>query len=411
MEAVEQWPAEQSPAQQWPALEYEKVAWERSVDEVDYIPKSRRRAISGSYRAAVPLSIASRAPQLPRHLEVRIGEVVAMVSRFDERQAGSAFNMPALLLRSESAASSQIEQLTSSVRNIALAELSDKTPRNARLIAGNVAAMRTALALSDDLTVDTIRSAHEALVSAADVDFGGCIRQEQVWIGGTPYSPHGAVFVPPVASRVQGCLDDLIAFARRDDLDPVTKAAICHAQFETIHPFVDGNGRTGRVILAKMLRRDGLLTHTTLPVSAGLLHDVDAYMDALISYHDGDVVPIVEQVVQALELAVAIGMRMTAMIAQVIECWEGRITQRDGARIHELPALLVEQPVVNSRYVAERLGVSQRAARTILEQACAYEMVRPIGGAQRSVFYQSPDLIDVMETISSLKEIRRLLRS
>lgn len=400
-----------STSEQWPPLTYEEVPWERRTDEADYIPKSRRRAISGSYKAAVPLSIASRAIQLPTRLEAQISEVVASVSRFDERQSREPFNMPALLLRSESAASSQIEQLTSSIRNIALAELSDKTPRNARLIAGNVAAMREALALPDELTVESITSVHAALVSTAEVDFGGRIRQEQVWIGGTPYSPHGALFVPPAVARVQDCLDDLVAFARRDDLDPVTKAAICHAQFETIHPFIDGNGRSGRVVLAKMLRRDGLLTHTTLPVSAGLLHDVDAYMDALNRYHEGEFAPIVEQVARALELAVAIGARTTAMIADIVEDWEGRVTQRAGARIHDLPALLVEQPVVDSQYVAERLGLSQRAARTVIEQACAYGMLEPIGSGRRSVFYQSPDLIAVMEAISDRKELRRLLRS
>ncbi len=396
---------------QWPKLTYEEASWERDPSERDLIPKSRRRRITATYHAAIPLTIASRELRLPMSLEARISEVVASLARFDERQARTSFNLPALLLRSESAASSQIEHLTSSIRNIALAELSPRAPRNAQLIAGNVAAMRTALALPDDLTENAIIAVHETLIAPTDDASEGGIRQEQVWIGGTPYSPHEALFVPPLVDRIRPALDDLLLFAERTDLDPLAKAAIFHAQFETIHPFVDGNGRTGRALLAKMLEREGLLRHTTLPTSAGLLHDVDVYMDALDCYHEGDPLPIVEQVVEALELAVVIGTKTTALIEEVIDGWHAAITQRKGSRIYELPELLVQQPVVDSRYIAEHLKVSQRAARDILELGCAYGMLKPIGNAQRSIYYQSSDLIEIMDEISALAGIRRLLRS
>ena len=340
-----------------------------------------------------------------------MSEAVAMVSRFDEQQARAGFNLPATLLRSESAASSQIERLTASIRNIALAEVSLKAPRNAHLIAGNVFAMREALDLPDELTIEAIARIHEALMAPAGVSFGGAIRQEQVWIGGTPYSPHEALFVPPVASRVPGCLDDLIAFSRRDDLGPIAKAALLHAQFETIHPFIDGSGRTGRALLSKVLRHEGLLRHTTLPVSAGLLRNMSAYMDALDRYHEGDPLPIIEQVTDALELAVVIGAKASAAIGETVGRWRSSIVQRSSARIHEMPNLLVEQPVVDSAYVARRLGISQRAARDVLEQACGYGMVRPTGNAQRGVLYQADELLEVMEEVSSLDGLRRMLRS
>ena len=134
-------------------------------------------------------------------------------------------------------------------------------------------------------------------------------------------------------------------------------------------------------------------------------------MDALDRYHEGDPLPIIEQVTDALELAVVIGAKASAAIGETVGRWRPSIVQRSSARIHEMPNLLVEQPVVDSAYVARRLGISQRAARDVLEQACGYGMVRPTGNAQRGVLYQADELLEVMEEVSSLDGLRRMLQS
>ena len=253
---------------------------------------------------------------LPTELYNRMTELSASLARFDAQQASRGYDLPSLLLRSESAASSQIENLTSSVRNVALAELCDDAPSNARVIVGNPAAMRCALRLEDDLSVEGIRSIHRELINRGGQSFGGEIRDEQVWVGGSAYSPRGALFVPPAATRVPACLDDLVAFARREDLNPIAKAVIVHAQFGTIHPFIDGNGRTGRTMLHEILKRDGVLKYATLPVSTGLLHNIEAYMAFIKSYQAGDPVPVVVQLVEALELAIALGNETARNLTQ-----------------------------------------------------------------------------------------------
>jgi len=182
-----------------------------------------------------------------------------------------------------------------------------------------------------------------------------------VWIGGSPYSPHGSSFVPPHADRVRSCLEDLVLFAAREDVPPVAKAAVFHAQFETIHPFTDGNGRTGRALLHRMLASDEVLLHTMLPVSAGLLHDVDRYMSALDAYHDGAIEPIIECLVDALELAVVIGSRIASDVDEILAEWESANTDRAGSASHQLPALLAEQPVIDVAYAASHLGITDRA--------------------------------------------------
>lgn len=272
-----------------------------------------------------------------------------------------------------------------------------------------LAEVSLALALDDDLSVEGIRAIHRELINRGGASFGGELRDAQVWVGGSAYSPHGALFVPPHASHVPDYLDDLVVFSLRDDVSPIAKAAIVHAQFETVHPFIDGNGRTGRTLLHKMLRRDGVLEHATLPVSAGLLHGIDAYMAAIKSYQAGDVSAIVTQLADALELAVALGNLVARRLDEVIGTWRTRMSERAGSAILRLPDVLVEQPVVDSAFIEARLGVTRRAATSVIEKACGYGMLRPIGNRMRGEFYQADELIDVLEEISDMAGIRRVL--
>lgn len=396
-------------ANQWPPISRETQQWMRDPDELALLPKSARRRMLPTYEASIPHLIANRDVILSPQLTARVSDLLVSIARFDGEQTQRGYDLPALLLRSESSASSQIEHLTSSVRNVALAELADESPQNARLVAGNVAAMRKALASQDEITVDSIRDVHRILINWSGESFGGELRREQVWVGGTPYSPHGAHYVPPTWQRVPEYLDDIVAFISREDVDPIVQAAVAHAQFETVHPFIDGNGRTGRVLLHKILRRSGVLLHVTLPLSAGLLHNVDAYMKSLEAYQEGNPVAVVEQLVDALELSLMVGRLVARNLDGVFAGWRGRMTERANSSIHRLPLVLAEQPVVTVPYVAEKMGITTRAAQNLVSRACEYEILRPLGNRRRGVFYQADELIDVLEEASSLPSIRRMV--
>lgn len=394
----------------WPSFEYETCPWERSPESLALIPKSRRRKISDTYEAAVPPMISSLNFSLSGELADRVAQLMADMTRFDATTNACGYNLPASLLRSESSASSQIENLTASVRNVALAELSQDAPNNAMLIAGNVAAMRVALEIPDDCSVESILDVHRALVAPSGQGYGGELRSEQVWIDGTPCSPHGADYVAPKWERIPTLLEDLCSFCVRDDLNSIVQTAIAHAQFENIHPFIDGNGCCGRALIHRQLASKGALRCGGLPISAGLLHDSDSYFRALSAYRDGDVAEIVEQLVQAIELALAIGFRALADIEELIGTWCDVITERKGAAIRLLPNLLAEQPVVDSEYVAERLSISTRMARNVLDRACEYGILRQLGSARRNRYFQCDALLAILEEILSKDGIRRTLR-
>ena len=114
----------------------------------------------------------------------------------------------------------------------------------------NIEAMNWAIEhLSDPkkkITTGDLLDIHQHLLAGTRLDeYAGKIRTEQNWIGGSSYNPCSAAFVPPPHEQVEDLLDDLCAFCNLDSLPAIAQAAIAHAQFETIHPFVDGNGRTG----------------------------------------------------------------------------------------------------------------------------------------------------------------------
>ncbi|GAA1451037.1 Fic family protein [Nesterenkonia lacusekhoensis] len=175
--------------------------------------------------------------------------------------------MSAILLRTESASSSQIENLTAGARQLALAELEESRSNSARVVIGNVHAMEAALHLADRLDEDALLTMQRILVQEQpqSENYAGRYRNSLVWVGISGVSPIGASHISPQAEHIAPAMDDLIRFIRRADMPVLLQAALAHAQFETIHPFEDGNGRTGRALVHAMLKGKGLVTSTTAP--------------------------------------------------------------------------------------------------------------------------------------------------
>ena len=232
----------------WPAVSWEERPWEAMPDHGES-RRARLRA-RGPYNAAVPPFIADLAlPMLSPETLTAAEDAMTELARFDGEHGSTTAPFAAILLRSESASSSEIEQLTAQPKTIALAELGFKSGSNARRIVGNTSAMEAAIALSADLGEEAIIAMQKALLVDTHPEYTGQWRDQQVWIGGgAANSPHSASFVPPHADRVPALMADLVAFAQRLDLPVMAQLAIAHAQFETIHPVPDGNGRTGRAL-------------------------------------------------------------------------------------------------------------------------------------------------------------------
>ncbi|MBS1905278.1 MAG: Fic family protein [Actinobacteria bacterium] len=143
------------------------------------------------------------------------------------------------------------------------------------------------------------------------------------------------------------------AFARRLDVPSPTSVAVAHAQFETIHPFSDGNGRTGRALAQAMLRRHGITRNVAVPVSAGLLADVKGYHRALTMYREGDVSPIVMAFASASMRAISNARQLITDIDRIQTAWTTRLTVRRSSNAWRLLDVIARRPVLDAPAAAE----------------------------------------------------------
>lgn len=385
-------------------VRYETLPWQPAGD-LDLLSRRRRAMVPRDYRAAVPTQIGGSWPSVPNWLAAELDDASAAIVRLDAELGGSRTGelapLATVLLRSESAASSRIENLTVGARQLALAELGADASRNAMEVAGNVAAMEAAVALSGRLDEHSILAMHEALMRAHDPAEAGRWRTQQVWIGTSSDSPAGAVFVPPHHSRIEAAMGDLVEFLGRDDLPVLLQAAVAHAQFETVHPFIDGNGRTGRALLHALLKGKGLATHLTVPISAGLLTDTSGYFAALGSYRDGDLVPIVDQVARAALRAVGRGRWLSERLVEVKDGWLASARFRQGSAGRRLVDVLVGQPAVNLRLVEQSLGISQTAARRAIDQLAAFGILSEGTDRRRNRVWIARDVVDALDDFAT----------
>jgi Fic family protein len=380
----------------WPALGYEARPWTSTLNE-GHLDVFQRIRMSRPYQAAVPPFIADVEARLsPQTLDLQ-EQAVSEVIRFDAEMASLPVPIPSILLRTESASSSQIEHLTSNARNIALAELGAGSKDNAELIVANTRAMRAALDAGDHVDGDTILAIHRSLLAASDPDVAGRWREEQVWVGSSSLSPHDADFVPPHADRVQELIEDLVAFSQRTDIPALAHAALLHAQFETIHPFTDGNGRTGRVLVHTVLRERGVTRNTTVPVSAGLLRSPDRYFAALTAYRTGDADPIVAEMSNAALAAVANGRQLSAEIVSTRASWLTQIKARSDSSAWRLADVLFSQPVINADRAAVELEVSERVARTAIDTLVTAGVLTTTSDARRNRVWQAPQVLTAID--------------
>ena len=367
----------------------------------ELVSRRVRERHTGPYRAAVVPSIADIKIELPAAVHAQVDVASIEIARFDAELGAEVAPFAALLLRSESASSSRIENLTSGARAIALAELEQGGGSNAIQIVRNVHAMQAAIALADRLDGDAILAMHEALLAHDIRQQTGRWRRQQVWIGGGDHGPHLADFVPPHHHHVPAAMDDLIAFIRRDDIPVLTQAALAHAQFETIHPFTDGNGRTGRAIIHSILRGRGLTRNVTVPVSAGLLTDTPLYFGALTRYRAGDAAEIVRLAAEASLRALTNARQLVGDLEEILQRWTTVISARRDALAWRLADLVARQPVIDAATVQRELGATSANTYRALGQLTEARVIVEFTGKARERLWQSPEVLSALDDFAA----------
>lgn len=366
-----------------------------------------RFSVPFDYHAYIPDEIASLDPTLPASVSRVLHEADEAVRELNE-DLPAVTGLEALarqLLRQESVASSRIEGLVMSHRRLAKAAVGENGQHrdtSAESILGNIAAMEHAITTTsalDAITAEAIVDVHRVLLqNTRDAHFAGVVRSSQNWIGGNNYNPHGAAFVPPPESEVPRLLADLAKLMNRRDLSPTLQAAIAHAQFETIHPFADGNGRAGRCLIHVAYRRATLAPRFVPPVSLVLATDSDAYIRGLGAYRAAD------EPAWYLDFALTVirACRAARRLSQQIDDLERRWLEqagnpRRGSTTRKLIQALPAQPILLAAHAMSLTGARQTAAYKAISDLGAAGVLKQVTVGPRNRAWEAVGLLSLVD--------------
>jgi Fic family protein len=380
-----------------------------------YIYALANYRVSCNYSAFIPL----RLKDLPLNIEATtagiVSEAEAAIRGLNESARPAFAPLARLLLRTESMASSKIEGVQTGVRELARAEAKaeagQKVGETARQVLGNIDAMQ--LAMEEATAVERFGTAeivaiHRRLmretINAEQI--AGQIRTSQNWIGGNDYNPCGADFVPPPPEEVQGLLEDLCDAINDERLPPIVQAAMVHAQFESIHPFADGNGRTGRALIHVVLKRRRVAPEYVPPISVVLAADRDRYIDGLTLFRADRTTEWIERFAGAARKAAKLAEAYLREVKQLTTTWRAKLSTaptppRADATAWALIDILPGYPVINAPVAAAVTARAKPRIYEALEQLEKAGVVAPLSASKRNRSWEAVGLLDLLEALEA----------
>ncbi len=364
----------------------------------------RRARQSFTYRAFLPDPIAAIRPAVSFETADLIARAEAAIRDLNaEDRVRGLEAIGALLLRSEAIASSRIEGIELSQRNLARALIDPRASKgSARSVAANVLAMEEAIEGASgggDLTIASIESIHRTLMTDEPERVrAGRFRAEQNWIGGRRSNPSDARYIPPPEEHVPALMADLVGFINRDDLPAAAQAAIAHAQFETIHPFIDGNGRVGRCLIHVIFRRRDVARSFVPPVSIVLAARPQEYVSGLVGFREGRVESWCAAFAEACRQAAESSADLAERVTSLQSAWRDRAgrPRRDSAAariIEVLPA----QPIASAATIRGAISARHQRALEGLKVLADAGVLRQISAGSYDRQYAADELFDLIE--------------
>jgi cell filamentation protein, protein adenylyltransferase len=321
---------------------------------------------------------------------------------------GSRLPNPHLLiqpyLRREAVASTRIEGTQSTLSEVLSAEAQLRVAtEDQREVLNYVRALERGIELLPELPLSKrlIREIHAELLRGVRGQEGtpGEFRRSQNWIGGR--NPNEAVFVPPPVDRLEDALDDFESFLHEDVNVPIlVRCALAHFQFETIHPFLDGNGRLGRLLIVFHLVERGVLQQPLLYLSAFFERNRQSYVDALQAVRErGDLDGWIDFFVRGVAEQARAALSSAESLLRLRE--EFRLRLRDaGARGSAIDAAesLIGNPYVTVPRLASTLGVSRQGAQYVIRTLERVGIVDELVTDSRPVLYVARSVLDVLQS-------------
>ena len=366
------------------------------------------------YSAFLPDEVRDLDFSLSADLAGTISEAEHAIRELNHQAGPTLAPMARLLLRTESIASSKVEGMQVGVEELARAEARMETGGRVSAISIEVLSNVDAMMLAVDeaaavhrFGVDEILAIHKRLIERAENrHIAGRIRRSQNWIGGNDYNPCGADFVPPPPEEVKRLLADLCRAVNDDALPPLAQAALIHAQFETIHPFDDGNGRTGRALIHVVLRRRGVAPQYLPPISVVFANAKSRYIAALDSFRGSGVGDWLAYFASATTSASRLAEAYVKAVADLRDQWRQRLANstrapRSDAAAWQIIDVLPAHPVVTAAAAAAASGRSRPQTYQGIEQLVDAGVLQPISESSRNRAWEATGLLKLIAALEA----------
>jgi len=372
-------------------------------------PARYRRACR--YEAFIPEELSALDVRLDTRLAGLISEAEHAVRQLNDEGGPALGPLARLLLRTESIASSKVEGMQLGVRELARAEARAESgiapAPTAMEVLANIDAMVLAVeqaAEADAFGKREILAIHRRLLEGGTHrHIAGRLRSEQNWIGGNDYNPCGAEFVPPPPEEVGRLLTDLCRVMNDDTLPPLVQAALVHAQFETIHPFDDGNGRTGRALVHVVFRRRQLAPRFLPPISVIFAGAKKKYITGLSGFRfdDDGVTAWIEHFAAATMRAAGLARAYMSAVGALQERWRDKLrtTQsppRADAAVWAIIDLLPAHPMISAPVATAVTGRARSRVYEAIDQLIAAGVLLPLTEGKRNRWWEAKGLLDLI---------------
>ncbi|BBY23157.1 Fic family protein [Mycobacterium stomatepiae] len=358
-----------------------------------------------SVTVSLPPYIAKIDATIDADIAVELEAAMSEISRLDSTHGTDLEALSTLLLRTESVASSKIERVEASLDDYARALHGGRGNSSAVSMVAATTALNEMIASVDQdapVQISAILRAHEALMreDPTEAQHAGQIRTVQNWIGGSDYSPRDALYVPPPPDTVPAYLDDLMEFANRTDIPVLIQAAIAHAQFESIHPFTDGNGRIGRALINTIFRRRGATTRLVVPLASALVAHRERYFGALNTYRAGDVRPLVVTFANSSRAAAAESRTTAQRLVEIPVEWRNMVGSiRRHSATEKLLLLLPSTPIISSDHVASLLDAPRSSVFAAIKRLHDAGVLRPLTDRKRDQVWGASLVLDELDDL------------
>lgn len=354
---------------------------------------------------SLPPKITGAKPTIPSAIASAMDDALREIAALDEIYGDHLASLSTLLLRAESVASSKIENENASVDDYARALHGIRSNSSATSMVASTKALDALIKSVQDggsIKLPSIYRAHGILMAdePSERAHAGKPRAMQNWIEGSDYSPRGATYVPPPPRMVESYMDDVIRFANRTDVGILTQAAIAHAQFESIHPFTDGNGRIGRALINTIMRKRGATKRIVVPLASAIVARRQDYFDALTAYRKGDATPIISAFSTGSIIAAQEARTSAKRLADMPQHWrELTGSPRKGSAAAKILNNLLNDPVFSADEVEARIGGATSSIYAAIGKLHQSGVIRPLTSRTRNQIWVAASLADELDDL------------